>query len=102
MPLSALRSSEKYVCTRVAYRWDHAVAPRRPRGSERGSARAFATAWPEGERAEGIVTRDNGQRSERRPNVIDPEHGQLRNTTLPDARRAVLITASSSHKSMAA
>src|SRR5262249_15692928 len=39
-----------------------------------------------GERAQRLVSRDDGQRAERRPNVIDPEPSHIRSATLPDAR----------------
>ena len=55
-----------------------------------------------GECTEGIVSRDDRQRSERRPNMIDPERDQRYGATPPEARRVPSRWAAGSHKSMAA
>ena len=87
--------------------WDHGVAITASRQDDAGEASADPREHSrprdrKGEPAEGIASRDNGQRSERRPNVIDPEHGHTGSATHPDRRCVVLMTAPSSHKSMAA
>jgi hypothetical protein len=53
-------------------------------------------------KSRGIVSCNDGQRAERRPNVIDPERRHAGSATHAEGRRVVLLTAPSSHKSIAA